>query len=82
MNRALSIEILADEIYRVVDQQQGKRYLRAGDLTQMMIERFGEECSKDNCRQAIHRLIDSGRCVYSYFGASYVTLPLKAKRQP
>ena len=81
MNRELPIETLADEIYSVVGQQQGKCYLRAGDLTQMMMERFGEECSKDNCRRAIHQLIDSGRCVYSYFGASYITLPHKAKKQ-
>lgn len=82
MNGEVSIETLADEIYRLVGQQKGKRYLKAGDLTQMMMERFGEGCSKDNCRRAIHQLIDSGRCVYSYFGASYVTLPLEAKKQP
>ncbi|HSB13050.1 MAG TPA: hypothetical protein VLE22_01245 [Bryobacteraceae bacterium] len=81
MNNEVSIETLAHEIYRVVGQQQGKRYLKAGDLTQMMMERFGERCSKDNCRRAIHQLIDSGRCVYSYFGASYITLPHKAKKQ-
>jgi hypothetical protein len=77
-----SIETLADEIHRVVGELQGKRYLKAGDLTQMMMARFGEECSKDDCRQAIHRLIDTGRCVYIYFGGSYITLPHKEKRQP
>jgi hypothetical protein len=77
----VTIETLVDEIHNTVAEQQGKRYLKAGDLAQMMMAKYGEECSKEDCRQAIHRLIESGRCVYSYFGGSYVTLPHKAKKQ-
>jgi hypothetical protein len=41
-----------------------------------MIAQDGEKaCNKQDCRQAIRLLIDSGRCVYSYFGGSYIQLP-------
>ena len=41
-----------------------------------MIEQFGEDaCDKKKCKLAIRQLIDSGRCIYSYVGGSYVTLP-------
>ena len=32
-------------------------------------------CDKKMGKQAIRQLIDSGRCIYSYVGGSYVTLP-------
>ena len=32
-------------------------------------------CDKKSCKAAIRQLIDSGRCIYSYVGGSYVTLP-------
>ena len=31
----------------------------------------------DACKQAIRVLIESGRCVYSYLGGSYIQLPPK-----
>jgi hypothetical protein len=46
------------------------------DLTKAMVEKFGEDaCDKALCKQAIRQLIDSGRCIYSYVGGSYITLP-------
>jgi hypothetical protein len=52
--------------------------LKAGDLTKAMIAKHGaENCDKDDCKQAIRLLIDSGRCVYGYFGGSYIQLPHK-----
>jgi hypothetical protein len=61
----------------------GKKNLKATDLTKAMIAKHGEaECSKDDCKQAIRQLIDSGRCVYSYFGGSFITLPHKEGAAP
>ena len=41
-----------------------------------MIERFGaDRCSKETCKEAIRQLVDSGRCIYTYFGGSYIELP-------
>jgi hypothetical protein len=73
----MTTETLADEMYAVVAECAGKRNLKAGDLTREMIGRHGEACSKDDCRLAIRILMDSGRCVYSYLGGSYIQLPPK-----
>ena len=49
------------------------------DLIKAMIEQFGEDAvDKKLCKSAIRSLIDSGRCIYSYVGGSYVTLPREA----
>lgn len=79
----VSIEVLAEEMYKMVVECLGKKNLKAGDLTKAMIAKFGEEnCTKDDCKLAIRNLIDSGRCVYSYFGGSYITLPHKEGAAP
>jgi len=45
------------------------------DLTKYMMEKFGDETDKKMCKQALKELIESGRAVYTYFGASYVEIP-------
>jgi hypothetical protein len=80
---SVEIEALAEAMYQMVAEYQGKKNLKAGDLTKAMIAKFGEqECSKDQCKKAIRSLMDSGRCVYSYFGGSYITLPHKEGAAP
>jgi hypothetical protein len=71
----VSVEQVAESMFQLVKETYGKKSLKAMDLTKAMIEKFGDECSKDLCKQAIRQLMDSGRCVYSYFGGSYITLP-------
>ena len=73
----VAIETVADEMYKMVAEYAGKKNLKAGDLTKAMIAKFGEDCTKDDCKHAIRILIDSGRCVYSYLGGSYIQLPPK-----
>lgn len=75
---AVPIETLAEEMYQLVADCAGKKNLKAGDLTREMIARHSEAtCSKDDCKKAIRILIDSGRCIYSYLGGSYIQLPPK-----
>jgi len=74
---AITTETLADEMFALISECAGKRNLKAGDLTKEMIARHGEGCSKDDCKLAIRSLIESGRCVYSYLGGSYIQLPPK-----
>ncbi len=75
---AVPVETLAEEIYQLVAECAGKKNLKAGDLIKEMIARHGEAaCSKDDCKKAIRILIDSGRCIYSYLGGSYIQLPPK-----
>jgi hypothetical protein len=80
---SIAIASLADDMYQMIAETQGKKNLKAGDLTKAMIAKHGEaDCTKDLCKQAIRLLIDSERCVYSYFGGSYITLPHKEGAAP
>ena len=80
---AIPIEQIADEMYTMVAECQGKKNLKPADLIKAMIARYGEaNCGKAECKQALRALIDSERCVYSYFGESYVTLPHKEGAAP
>lgn len=80
---AVQIETLAEEMFKMVSDYQGKKNLKATDLTKAMVAKYGEaDCSKDDCKHAIRQLIDSGRCVYSYFGGSFITLPHKEGAAP
>ena len=44
------------------------------DLTKAMAEKFGEECDKQVCKEAIRLLMESEKTTYSYVGGSYVVL--------
>jgi hypothetical protein len=79
---SMSIEELAEDMYRLVAESAGKKNLKAGDLTKAMIAKHGEACTKSDCKQALRQLIDSERCVYSYFGGSYIELPHKEGAAP
>jgi hypothetical protein len=73
---AVTTEQVADAMYDLVAEYQGKKKLKAGDLTKAMIQKFGEdEVDKKLCKAAIRTLMDSGRCVYTYFGGSFIELP-------
>jgi hypothetical protein len=80
---AVSTEQLAEDMLAMVTEYEGKKNLKAGDLTKAMIAKYGEdEVSKKDCKAAIRELMDSGRTVYSYFGGSYITLPKKEGAAP
>ncbi|MEW5984695.1 MAG: hypothetical protein AB1806_20265 [Acidobacteriota bacterium] len=78
----VTVEALAEDMFQMVSETMGKKNLKAGDLTKAMIAKYGDECTKDDCKAAIRILMDSGRCVYSYFGGSYITLPHKEGAAP
>ena len=74
-----TIDTIADSMFELVESTYGKKNLKPMDLIKAMIEEFGEDaCDKKMGKQAIRQLIDSGRCIYSYVGGSYVTLPPKS----
>jgi hypothetical protein len=72
---AASVEEIADAMYAMVAEVQGKKKLKAQDLTKAMKEKFGAD--RKTSKEALRLLMDSGRCVYTYFGGSYVELPHK-----
>ena len=74
----IPIETIAEDMYQMVAEYAGKKNLKPGDLTKAMIAKHGDgACTKDDCKLAIRMLMESGRCVYSYLGGSYVQLPPK-----
>jgi len=74
---AKSADEVADAMYQLVEQAHGVKKLKAMDLTKSMLEMFGDEVDKKLCKLAIKELINSGRCVYTYFGGSYIEIPHK-----
>lgn len=75
---AVTIEQVADAMYAMVKEYAGKKKFKASDLTKAMIQQFGEaDCDKKLCKSAIRTLMDSGRCVYTYFGGSFIEIPHK-----
>jgi len=73
---APTVEQIADEMYQMVAESMGKRNLKSNDLIKAIQQKY-PDVDKEVCKQAIRSLIDSGRCVYAYFGGSYIQLPHK-----
>ncbi len=73
---AVTKEEVADAMYELVSEYHSKKKLKAGDLIKMMIQKYGEDqVDKKLCKAAIRILMDSGRCVYTYFGGSFIEIP-------
>ncbi|MFZ0479872.1 MAG: hypothetical protein WAL71_12030 [Terriglobales bacterium] len=51
--------------------------MKSGDLAKEMIAKHGPACTKEDCKKALRILTDSGRCIYSYLGGTYIQLPPK-----
>jgi|GEM_PF-125694 len=76
MEEKVSIETIVEAMYRLIKEGQGLKKYKATDLQKEMIEKFGpERCDKDSCKKAIRELIESERCVYTYFGGSFIEMP-------
>lgn len=72
---AKTADEIADAMFNMVKDATGQKKLKPMDLTKAMIELYGDEVDKKLCKQAIKILIDSGRCIYTYFGGSFIELP-------
>ena len=78
MPDTVSTEEIADTMYKLVEEYTGKKKFKAQDLVKEAIMKYGEDkVSKADGKKAMKILIDSGRCVYTYFGGSFVELPPK-----
>lgn len=76
MPEQASVEEVAEAMYNLVKDAMGQKKLKPMDLQKAMIQQFGDDrCDKKVCKAAIKELIDSGRCVYTYFGGSFVEIP-------
>ena len=71
---ALSKAELVEFVYDMVLKAQGKKQLKAMDLQKAVLKAHPDQ-DKTMVKFAIKELIDGGRCVYTYFGGSYVEIP-------
>ena len=75
---AVTPEQIADAMFEMVNEYQGRKKFKAGDLTKAMIQKFAaDDVDKKQCKLGIRVLMDSGRCVYTYFGGSFIEIPHK-----
>ncbi len=74
---AKTVDEIADAMHKMVEDAQGMKKLKPMDLTKAMVQLFGDEVDKKLCKKAIRQLVDSGTCVYTYFGGSFIEIPHK-----
>ena len=72
---AKTVEEIADAMYKMVKDAFGVKKFKPMDLTKAMKELYGEDADKKTCKEAIKLLVNSGRCVYTYFGGSFLEIP-------
>lgn len=72
---AKTVEEIAEAMYTMVKEAQGLKKLKPGDLVKAMAQTYGDEVDKALCKAAIKELVNNGRCVYTYFGGSFLELP-------
>ena len=78
MAELVSVEEVVDAMYQLIKEAQGLKKYKATDLQKEMVEKFGaDRCNKDLCKKAIRELIESEKCVYTYFGGSFIEMPHK-----
>ncbi len=71
----VSVDQIVEAMYEMVKEYHGKKNLKALDLNKAMIQKFGDDSvDKKMCKGAIRKLIESGKCTYSYVGGSYIVL--------
>lgn len=76
MPEQVSVAEVAEAMFRMISGAAGARKLKPTDVSKAMIEHFGaDRCTKEICKEAIRSLVDSGRCIYTYFGGSYIEIP-------
>jgi hypothetical protein len=71
---ALSKEELVEYIFDMVAKAQGKKQLKAMDIQKAVLKAHPDQ-PKNDIKFGIKDLIDGGRCVYTYFGGSFIEIP-------
>ncbi len=76
MAEKMSIDEIAEAMYQMIAEYAGKKKFKPNDLPKEMVVQYGEDMvSKDDARKAVNMLIDSERCVYTYFGGTFIEVP-------
>ena len=68
-------EELADVMFKIVaDADQVKKKIKTMDLVKATRELY-PDVDKKFAKDAVKSLVNTGRCVYTYFGGSFIELP-------
>lgn len=68
---------VSEAMYKMIKETAGQKKWKPTDLTKAVTELFGNRCDKTLVKSAIRELIESGKCVYTYFGGSFIEIPHK-----
>ncbi len=77
MAEQATVEEVSEAMFKMIRDSMGQKKWKATDLTKAVTELFGERCDKTLAKSAIRELIESGKCVYTYFGGSFIEIPHK-----
>ncbi len=75
MAELVKVEEVSDAMFKMIKESMGQKKWKATDLTKAVMDLFGDRCDKALVKSAIRELIESGRCVYTYFGGSFIEIP-------
>ena len=69
----VTIEEVADAMYKLLVEYHGKKRFKAGDLQKEMQKKYGKKaCDRKMCKNAIKLLMEDGRTIYGYAGGSWI----------
>jgi hypothetical protein len=77
MAEQVKVEEVSDAMFNLIKDSMGQKKWKATDLTKAVLELYGDRCDKTLAKSAIRELIESGKCVYTYFGGSFIEIPHK-----
>jgi hypothetical protein len=78
MAEQVNVDEVAAAMYKMIKDSMGQKKWKATDLTKAVLELFGaDKCDKKLAKLAIRELVESEKCVYTYFGGSFIEIPHK-----
>jgi hypothetical protein len=78
MAEQVNVEEVTAAMYKMIKDSMGQKKWKATDLTKAVLEIFGaDKCDKKLAKLAIRELVESEKCVYTYFGGSFIEIPHK-----
>ena len=75
MAEQIKVEEVSNAMFDLIKGSVGQKKWKATDLTKAVMELYGDRCDKSLIKSAIRDLIESGKCVYTYFGGSFIEIP-------
>ncbi len=75
MAEQVKVDEVSDAMFKMIKESMGQKKWKATDLTKAVLELYGDRCDKTIAKSAIRDLVESGKCVYTYFGGSFIEIP-------